>query len=135
MGSRLQVIYENPACCHFSFDLWLTLIRSNPAFKAERNVLFKSFFAISKPLEEVARVIRHHDVLANRISESTGQHIHAERIYCRILHELKVNINELTRKEIVSFQAAADQLFMHYKPILINSSIRSYFQAIKTAGK
>ncbi|SEL55337.1 putative hydrolase of the HAD superfamily [Chitinophaga rupis] len=123
------------SCCHFSFDLWLTLIRSNPAFKAKRNALFKSFFAIGKPLEEVARVIRHHDILANKISEITGQHIHAERIYCQVLHELKVNVNELSRQEIVNFQAAADQLFMHYKPVLINSSIRSCFQAIKAAGK
>jgi len=123
------------SCCHFSFDLWLTLIRSNPAFKARRNALFKSFFAIGEPLEKVAWAMRHHDVLANRISEITGQHIHAEQIYCRILHELNININELTREEITGFQAAADQLFMHYKPILVNSSIRSYFQAIKAAGR
>ena len=31
---------------HISFDLWLTLIKSNPEFKSKRNLLFRDFFEI-----------------------------------------------------------------------------------------
>ena len=35
---------------HVSFDIWLTLIRSNPAFKPARIQAFKSFFSIDKDI-------------------------------------------------------------------------------------
>ena len=38
---KLELEYSNYK--HFSFDLWLTLIKSNPEFKKKRNLLFKDF--------------------------------------------------------------------------------------------
>ena len=38
---------------HYSFDLWLTLIKSNPTFKKERALFFhKHLNAAGKSLEE-----------------------------------------------------------------------------------
>ena len=55
---------------HLSFDLWLTLIKSNPEFKNKRNSLFKDFFEVDCSLEKVSEVIRYYDVLFNNINEN-----------------------------------------------------------------
>jgi putative hydrolase of the HAD superfamily len=59
--------------CHFSFDLWLTLIKSHPEFKAKRVELFSSFFDVEKPINEVAKVVKYYDDLCNTINEVTEE--------------------------------------------------------------
>ncbi|RYD21052.1 MAG: HAD family hydrolase, partial [Spirochaetia bacterium] len=67
---------------HYSFDLWMTLIRSNPAFKLERTRFFYQHFNCKeKTLEEVGLVFRQIDVMCNAINEKTGGNIHAEEMY------------------------------------------------------
>jgi putative hydrolase of the HAD superfamily len=46
-----------PIYKHYSFDLWLTLIRSNPLFKQQRSRIFhQQYNTLGKPLEEVERI-------------------------------------------------------------------------------
>ncbi|MCK7553990.1 HAD family hydrolase [Chitinophaga sedimenti] len=132
MGSGFEI---DDTVCHFSFDMWLTLIRSNPLFKPKRDALFKSFFAIREPVEKVAQVIRQHDLFANKTSEITGRHVYANQLYCLALHDLGINVAELTQQKLNEFQAEADELFMKYKPVLIDSDIHRFFKAIKNQGK
>ncbi|RAJ08277.1 putative hydrolase of the HAD superfamily [Chitinophaga skermanii] len=120
---------------HFSFDLWLTLIRSNPSFKAKRNALFKAVFNIGEPLEKVAAIVRHYDVLANKISEVSGRHMYAEQIYCLVLQALHIDLNEHTQQLLQTFQAEADELFMLYKPVLLHTNLQQHFEAIRAQGK
>jgi putative hydrolase of the HAD superfamily len=41
---------------HYSFDLWLTLIKSNPYFKIERTKIFhRDFNPAGKSIDDVAK--------------------------------------------------------------------------------
>src|SRR5690242_9186347 len=71
---------------HFSFDLWLTLIRSNPAFKDKRAEYFHQHFNYSNmPLEGVKHTFRQVDIMCNLINEKTGKNIDADEMYLMVL--------------------------------------------------
>lgn len=74
---------------HISFDMWLTLIKSNPEFKEKRNKMFyKDFNPNSLSLDEVSAIIKKHDVETNIMSEQLGLHINSRIIIYNILKEL-----------------------------------------------
>ena len=120
---------------HFSFDLWLTLIASNPKFKPKRDQLFKDFFSIEKSIEDVGKVLRQFDILANKISEITGVHFDANQIYCLALKELKVDIEKISSEELNLFQYEVEHLFIQNKPMLIDPNIKNLFQKIRNQNK
>ena len=77
---------------HISFDLWLTLIKSNPNYKSKRNQLFKDFFEIEYDIEIVSQKVRYYDVVCNSINEKTGKNIDTDEIYLLILSSLGYDI-------------------------------------------
>lgn len=120
---------------HFSFDLWLTLIRSHPEFKQRRNSLLKNFFGLDNPLEEVSATVRHYDVLCNRISERTGLHFDGSQIYCLILQALGKDISDIGRKQLEQLYTESELLFLQYAPELIHPKIHELLQHIRQEGK
>lgn len=75
-----------PSYKHYSFDLWLTLIKSNPAFKAERaRYFYANFNAAGKSMEEVSTIFRKVDLMVNAINERTGKNIDAEEMYLMVI--------------------------------------------------
>ena len=71
---------------HYSFDLWLTLIKSNPAFKTERTrIFFEDYNIAGKSIEEVAAAFRRVDLLGNAINERTGKNIDSDELYLMVI--------------------------------------------------
>ena len=120
---------------HFSFDLWLTLIKSNPDFKAKRDTLFKDFFSIDKDFDEVRKVIRHYDVLFNRISEKTGNHIEREEVFLLMLNALGKDIEAVDENQLKQFFHQVDELFLNNKPVLLWENIEEILIKIKENNK
>lgn len=121
--------------CHFSFDLWLTLIKSHPEFKAKRVELFSSFFNVDKPIEEVAKTVKYYDDLCNTINEVTGGNIDTFEIYLMILGALDVDVKMLNKEKLNGFYNKSEELFLEYKPVVIFENIHSFFEDIKNQGK
>lgn len=115
---------------HLSFDLWLTLIKSNPEFKNKRNLLFKDFFEVDCTIEKVTEVVRYYDVLCNNINEKTGLNIDTFEIYYLILNALNVNINDIEIEKLSQFYKETELLFMKFKPDLIYPKIKLLFEEI-----
>lgn len=115
---------------HLSFDLWLTLIKSNPEFKNKRNLLFKDFFEVEYSIEKVTEVVRYYDVLCNNINEKTGFNIDTFEIYYFILNALNVNVDEIGIDRLSEFYKEAEMLFMKFKPDLIYPKIQLLFKEI-----
>ena len=115
---------------HLSFDLWLTLIKSNPEFKKKRNLLFKDFFEVEYSIEKVTEVVRYYDVLCNNINEKTGFNIDTFEIYYFILNALNVNINDIEIAKLSKFYKETELLFMKFKPDLIYPKIQLLFEEI-----
>ncbi len=120
---------------HLSFDLWLTLIKSNPEFKKKRNSLFKDFFEVDCSLEKVSEIIRYYDVLFNNINEKTGLNIDTFEIYYIILEALNVNLNKIKIETLSEFYNESEKLFMKYKPDLIYNNIQVLFNQITEKEK
>lgn len=121
--------------CHFSFDLWLTLIKSHPEFKAKRVELFSSFFNVDKPIEKVAKTVKYYDDLCNTINEVTGGNIDTFEIYLMILGSLDVDVKQLNKENLNEFYNKSEELFLEYKPVMIFENIHDFFEDIKNQGK
>ncbi len=120
---------------HFSFDLWLTLIKSHPEFKDRRVRLFSSFFEIARPLDEVARVVKYYDDLCNTINEVTGGNIDTFEIYLLILGSLGTDIKTVGRQRLNTFYQESENLFLEYRPVIIFKDLHHFFEEIKNQGK
>nr|WP_315151144.1 HAD family hydrolase [uncultured Flavobacterium sp.] len=129
----MKINYKNYS--HLSFDLWLTLIRSNPEFKKKRNLLFKDFFEINSSIERVNEVVRYYDVLCNSINEKTGLNLNTYEIYYLILNALEVDLNVNGTERLGEFYNETEILFLNYKPELIFPDIKLQFEKIVTEGK
>ncbi|WP_288434655.1 HAD family hydrolase [uncultured Chryseobacterium sp.] len=121
--------------CHFSFDLWLTLIKSHPEFKAKRVGLFSSFFNVDKPIEQVAKTVKYYDDLCNTINEVTGGNIDTFEMYLMILNALDVDIKLLNKEKLNEFYTKSEDLFLEYRPVVIFENIHGFFEDIKNQGK
>lgn len=115
---------------HISFDLWLTLIKSNTEFKKKRNLLFKDFFEVDYSIDKVTEVVRYYDVLCNNINEKTGFNIDTFEIYYFILNALNVNSNDIEIEKLSQFYKETEFLFMKFKPDLIYTEIELLFKEI-----
>ncbi|MCJ8153693.1 HAD family hydrolase [Chryseobacterium sp. SSA4.19] len=120
---------------HFSFDLWLTLIKSHPEFKAKRVELFSSFFDIDQPIAEVAKAVKYYDDLCNIINEVIGGNVDTFEIYLLILGSLNVDLKQLEKSKLKEFYQKSEDLFLEYKPIVIFENLHQFFEEIKARGK
>lgn len=120
---------------HFSFDLWLTLIKSHPEFKTKRVELFSSFFKVEKPIDEVAKAVKYYDDLCNNINEVIGGNVDTFEIYLLILNSLNVDIKQLNQENLNEFYQKSEDLFLEYKPVVIFDELHNFFDEIKNQGK
>ncbi|WP_439479664.1 HAD family hydrolase [Chryseobacterium aquaticum] len=120
---------------HFSFDLWLTLIKSHLEFKAKRVELFSSFFDVKKPIDEVAKVVKYYDDLCNSINEVIGGNVDTFEIYLLILNALEVDVKQLNKDQLNQFYQKSEDLFLEYKPVVIFENLHQFFDEIKNQGK
>ena len=120
---------------HISFDLWLTLIKSNPEFKQKRNLLFKNFFEIDSSIEKVAEVVRYYDLLCNSVNEKTGLNFATKEIYYLILNSLDVDIEKIDMQSLEKFYYETELLFMEFKPVLIYPKLKLLLEEVTAQGK
>jgi putative hydrolase of the HAD superfamily len=105
---------------HISFDLWLTLIKSDPRFKQGRNELLKQHFGIRLDDTVIAECVRKYDILFNTINEKTGRNIDSDEMWWMILHDLGVDLQQTSSSAIAGFETKAEKLFFQYPPVLID---------------
>lgn len=120
---------------HFSFDLWLTLIRSNPSFKPAMVREAISHFDLSDDFETVLLCFRKHDVLCNKISEISGQHVSAKQILLMILNELRPGLEDMEPSTLDAFEQKTQQLFLEHPPLLKFNDTPELFEQISSKGK
>ncbi len=116
---------------HISFDLWLTLIKSDPVFKPLRNELFARHFDIQKPADEVTAAFRYFDLLFNRINEKTGGNLQQTEMLYLIMAHLGVDIEQVTEYDMTAYYRDMEQLFFTHHPQLIDAATIRVLQAIR----
>ena len=118
---------------HFSFDMWLTLIRSHPEFKNIRDQWIHHYFDIPIPLTELKTLIRKIDVEANTQSEQTGIHISQKDLFFSIIRQAGVLLDDNYNWN--PFLKDLEELFLCYMPQLIDPNISLFFEKIRSKDK
>lgn len=104
---------------HYSFDLWLTLIKSNPTFKIERTLLFyKNFNTLNKTLTEVESVFRNIDLMCNAINEKTGKNIDSEEMYLMVIFQINNTLAPFESIDTAKLYKEIEQLIFKYTPVI-----------------
>jgi putative hydrolase of the HAD superfamily len=104
---------------HYSFDLWLTLIKSNPDYKIERTKIFhRDFNPARKSIDEVAKAFRQVDLMCNAVNECTGKNIDSDEMHLMVIS--LINDNQLNLNEIDTGKLYADMeaLVLNYLPMV-----------------
>ncbi|MDQ1094999.1 MULTISPECIES: HAD family hydrolase [Chryseobacterium] len=120
---------------HFSFDLWLTLIKSHPEFKTKRAALFAEFFNINQPAVKVNETVKYYDDMCNTINEVIGNNIDTFEIYMLILGSLQVDIRGIKQQQLHDFYQESERLFMEYRPVIIFDNLHALFEEIRNQDK
>lgn len=116
---------------HISFDLWLTLIKSNPEFKKSVNEFFYNEFNSAKlDFTEVVTIVKSVDVEMNSLSENTGIHVDSKFIIYNILKRL----NSST-KNIIDIDKRIQHLFLKNLPSLYDENTLYVLNKLYEIGK
>lgn len=104
---------------HYSFDLWLTLIKSNPAFKPERTRYFyKNFNAKQKSIDEIALIFRQVDLMVNAINEKTGKNVDADEMYLMVISMINEYHFPFNQLDLENLYAEMENLLFKNLPLL-----------------
>ena len=106
---------------HYSFDLWFTLIKSNPKFKEERAKFFhRNFAQKNTSLEDVIRVFRQVDLMCNTTNEKTGGNISSEEMYCMVMYLLNDSLETIDQQGLVQLYSDIEGLIFEHTPVIFN---------------
>lgn len=121
---------------HYSFDLWLTLIKSNPAFKTERTKYFHAHYnSRKKTIEEVALVFRQVDLMVNAINEKTGKNIDADEMYLMVISIINDYSTEFQDVDTAALYLEMEKLLLNHMPLLYNDASLTVLSELKSTGR
>lgn len=121
---------------HYSFDLWLTLIKSNPTFKLERTRYFyDNFNTAKKTIEEVAHIFRQVDLMVNAINEKTGKNIDAEEMYLMVISIINDFSTEFQDIDVDKLYDDMEVLLFNNMPLLYSSESISVLNKLKETNQ
>ncbi|TKC06550.1 HAD family hydrolase [Pedobacter polaris] len=121
---------------HYSFDLWLTLIKSNPKFKQERTLYFYEHFNLqNKSINEVATIFRQVDLMINAINEKTGKNVDADEMYLMVISLINDYQFPLQEVNLEILYQQMEELLLANMPILYCEDSIDVLSTLKNQNK
>jgi len=121
---------------HFSFDLWLTIIKSNPLFKSKRVTFFYEHYNFSNHSEkEIKSIFRKVDLMCNQVNESVGFNLDTKEMYLMVLYLLNENSIDYSEIDINKLYDQMENLALSYPPVILNQKIVPILQILKEKNK
>lgn len=118
---------------HYSFDLWFTLIKSNPIFKKQRALyFFENYNSNNESLEFVEKVFRNVDLMCNAINEKTGGNIDSEEMYLMVLHQINSSNFHFNTLDLDLLLHQMENLFFQYAPVLFDDDTSNVLKTLKS---
>lgn len=118
---------------HYSFDLWLTLIKSNPLFKSEREkYLFEKHNPCGIELANVKKIIRQVDLMCNMSNEWTGQCIEPLQMYAMVLQQM--GHTSVKKDALRNIYADTEQIFFANLPTLYSDDTYPVLETLYNEG-
>ena len=120
---------------HYSFDLWLTLIKSNPTFKEERAKYFhKNYNPYKRSLAEIKDIIRNVDLCCNSTNEIVGKNIDSLEMYCMVLYQIGNVLSDFSATKINEIYSDIAVIFFKYPPTLYDENTLCTLSALHNQG-
>lgn len=117
---------------HFSFDLWMTLIKSNTSFKKKRaDFFFIHFNPLRKNIEEVLDIFRFVDLMCNSINEKTGGNIDADEMYLMVIYKLGGSAAAISEVNLGELYGQMEHLVFENMPVMYSADTRNVLAEIK----
>lgn len=101
-----------------SFDLWKTLICSNPQFRVEKCSLIRKHFNLGISDEEIVDSFKRVDVILDKIQEKFLVQPELLTSWALVLSE--IGVEQTSVEDIKSFLRLYYQLFLVYPPVLLD---------------
>ncbi len=109
---------------HYSFDLWDTLIYSNPAFKEARTEYFYDNFNPNKKTHlEITVAFRKISELHNTVAETCGSGLTPAQMYAAVLHLLENDMSSFTPITISRIKLATEKIFADHRPHIFDDVV------------
>jgi putative hydrolase of the HAD superfamily len=120
---------------HYSFDLWLTLIKSNPAFKKERAKIFHARYnPLKKSFAEVVTIFRNVDLMCNSINERTGKNIDADEMYLMVISILNDYNPAFAAVDTEELYLEMEALLFNYMPDIYCGNTANLLGSLKESS-
>jgi putative hydrolase of the HAD superfamily len=121
---------------HYSFDLWLTLIKSNPAFKTERaKYFYANYNTKGKSLEEITAVFRNVDLMVNSINEKSGLNIDSEEMYLIVISTINDYSTDFSDINVSELYLSMETLLLEHMPVVYSPDSLSVLDRLKDSGR
>lgn len=116
---------------HLSFDLWGTLIKSNPDYRVKRNDLIKEVFGYIRPDQ-----ISTGKAFTDEFAENTGLQLPYEMIIALMLgsDSFMVRDNSNFLKEVDTFRTRNARLVLQYPPQLVSDYVMPLLVLLHSSG-
>lgn len=120
---------------HYSFDLWLTLIKSNPDFKLERAKVFHARYnPLKKSFSEVVTIFRNVDLMCNSINERTGKNIDADEMYLMVISIMNAYQPGFAEVDMAKLYLEMESLLFNYMPYIYCGNTAGLLADLKESG-
>lgn len=106
---------------HLSFDLWLTLIKSNPNFKpAKVEYLRKNYNPNGLSTSEIDSIMRKVDKHCTRLCEITGKNFDPLNMWALVLFEMgyEANSKSLSLAHLTEIHKVIQEMYLENIPLL-----------------
>ena len=117
---------------HYSFDLWLTLIKSDPEFKIQRAHFFhQNFNNTGKSVDDISKIFRQVDLMCNAVNEKTGKNIDADEMYLMVISLVNgdsLNIDEI---DYTALHLQMEDLLFKYPPQMYSAVTTEVLEHLK----
>ncbi len=120
---------------HWSFDLWQTLIRPNPAFKKVRSAwILDEFNPPGHSVESIENAFSEMNRLANSINEKVGKNIDALEILASSLYRIDIDIDNLDAAVLNGADCEICRIFCENPPTIFDGQIIPALDFLKKKG-
>ena len=117
-----------------SFDIWNTLIRSNPEFRQHRNSLIVQHFNLDVNPDIFSGIANELDRQHTSLTEVTGRHLYASQMLVLLLQQLKVETAALSSISFQQFEVKLEEIFWKYPPAIRFADTREVLEYLKAKG-
>ncbi len=108
--------------CHLSFDLWSTLLKSNPEFKLSRAGLFhKKYNPKGFSKDEISSIFSRVGLWGNAINAKTGRSLSSEELYLLVLATLNGTAEGFGEINMEELYVETESLFFANHPVFYDS--------------